>query len=212
MRKFAGPAGTVSRHVIESDALRTTCWATRRRASSTSTCRPAMTGAACRCWSISSASPAAAGPHQLGRLPREPAGAARPPDRRADAAGRRRLPRLLHPARRQPVHQLGRHRALGGLPDPRDAAGGRAALRLRRRWPPRRVRQELRRLRRDHARAAPFRHLGGGGLPLRRHGVRALLPARHAGGPARARRRRQLDRAVVAAARRRKKHRTAPSR
>jgi hypothetical protein len=54
----------------------------------------------------------------------------------------------------------------------------------------RRVRQKLRRIRRDHPRAAPLRHLGGRRLPLRRYGLRVVLSARYAGGPACARRRR----------------------
>ena len=65
----------------------------------------------------------------------------------------------------------------------------------------RRVRQEFRRLRRDHARAAPLRRLGGRGVPFRRYGLRALLSARHARRTARARRHGELDRALVAAAR-----------
>ena len=66
---------------------------------------------------------------------------------------------------------------------------------------PRCVRQELRRLWRDHARAAPLRYLVGRGMSFRRYGLRVVLSARHAGGPSRTRRRRQLDRALVAAAR-----------
>ena len=61
--------------------------------------------------------------------------------------------------------------ALGGFPAARDAAGDRAALRMRRRRAARRVRQELRRVWRDHPRAAPLRRLGGGGLSFRRYGL-----------------------------------------
>ena len=131
-------------------------------------------------------------------FPRERAGAARPADRRgADAAGRRRLPGLLHPRRRQPVHQLGRHRPLGGFPDHRAPRRRRGPLRLRRARAARRLRQELGRLRRDRARARPRRRLGGGRLPFRRHGLRALLPARHARHAARPRPRRGLARDLV---------------
>src|SRR5437660_4299965 len=51
--------------------------------------------------------------------------------------GRRRLPRLLHPARRQPVRQLGGDRREGGMSARRAAAGDGAALRLRRPRAPR---------------------------------------------------------------------------
>ncbi len=54
---------------------------------------------------------------------------------------------------------------------------------------------------RHYARAAPLRHLVGRGLSFRRYGLRVVLSARHAGGAARTRRRRELDRALVAAAR-----------
>src|SRR3546814_9236263 len=61
---------------------------------------------------------------QLEELRREPARAARPPHRRRrDAAGGRRLPRLLHAPGRQPVHQFRRDGPVGGYP----AAGGGAA-------------------------------------------------------------------------------------
>ena len=117
-------------------------------------------------------------PYELGWLPREPAGTARPADRgTAHATGCRRLPGLLHPARRQPVHQLGFHGRLGGLPVARDAAGNRAALRVWRCRASWRVRQELWRVRRHHARAAPLRHLGGRGLSFRRYGLRVVLSA-----------------------------------
>ena len=93
------------------------CWVIRWCALSMSTSRPGMTDKDCRCLWILSASRAAAFPYELGRLPREPAGTARPADRRtAHAAGRRRLSRLFHPARRQPVHQLSLDGCLGGLP------------------------------------------------------------------------------------------------
>jgi hypothetical protein len=65
--------------------------------------------------------------------------------------------------------------ALGGLPAARNAAGYRAALRMWRHRTPRRVRQELRRVWRAHARAAPLRHLGGRGLSFRRYGLRVVL-------------------------------------
>src|SRR5271165_1335481 len=52
----------------------------------------------------------------------------------------------------------------------------------------------------DMACVAPLRHLVGRGLSFRRYGLRVVLSARHAGCPARARRRRELDRALVAAA------------
>src|SRR3546814_5740820 len=52
---------------------------------------------------------------QLEELRREPARAARPPHRRRrDAAGGRRLPRLLHAPGRQPVHQFRRDGPVGG--------------------------------------------------------------------------------------------------
>src|SRR3546814_4470132 len=86
---------------------------------------------------------------QLEELRREPARAARPPHRRRrDAAGGRRLPRLLHAPGRQPVHQFRRDGPVGGYPAAGGGAAGRAALRLRRRRAARRVRQVLRRLRR----------------------------------------------------------------
>ena len=73
-------------------------------------------------------------PHQLEEFRRERAGAARPADRRGrDGPGRGRLPRLLHPARRQPVHQQRRAGALRGLSAPGGGAAGRAPLLLRRR-------------------------------------------------------------------------------
>src|SRR3546814_2290146 len=54
---------------------------------------------------------------QLEELRREPARAARPPHRRRrDAAGGRRLPRLLHAPGRQPVHQFRRDGPVGGYP------------------------------------------------------------------------------------------------
>src|SRR6266851_5617918 len=53
---------------------------------------------------------------------------------------------------------------------------------------------------REHPRAAPLRHLVGRGLSFRRYGLRIVLSARHAGGPTRTRRRRELDRALVATA------------
>jgi hypothetical protein len=47
--------------------------------------------------------------------PIKPAGTARPADLgTAHATRRRRLSRLLHPARRQPIHQLSFHGCLGG--------------------------------------------------------------------------------------------------
>ena len=48
------------------------------------------------------------------------------------AACRRRLSRLLHPARRQPVRQLGCHGCVGGFPAAGNAAGDRTAIRMRR--------------------------------------------------------------------------------
>src|SRR5258708_29901992 len=65
-----------------------------------------------------------------------------------------------------------------------------------------RVRQELWRIWRGHTRAAPLRHLVGRGLSLRRYGLRVVLSARNASSPARARRRWEFHRALVAAARR----------
>src|SRR5712692_1560827 len=64
---------------------------------------------------------------------------------------------------------------------------------------PRRVRQELWRVWRDHTRAAPLRHLVGRGLSLRRYGLRVVLSARYASGPACTRRSRKLHRALMAA-------------
>jgi hypothetical protein len=66
---------------------------------------------------------------------------------------------------------------------------------------PRRVWQELRRVWRHHARAAPLQHLVGRGLSFRRYGLRVVLSPRHAGGPTRTCQCRELDRALVAAAR-----------
>ena len=105
-----------------------------RRGSSTSTRRPASDGAGLpllgRPRRLHRRRP---GPHQLDRLSRERARAARPADRRGrDAAGGGRLPGLLHARRRQPVRQLGLDRPLGRLPDHRDAGGGRGPVRLRR--------------------------------------------------------------------------------
>src|ERR1700730_6294088 len=65
----------------------------------------------------------------------------------------------------------------------------RAALRMWRYRAARRVWQELRRVWRNHARAAPLRHLVGRGLSFRRYGLRVVLSAGHASGPARTRRR-----------------------
>ena len=112
MRKFFGPMGHVTRLTIESQVLRTICWAIRRRAPSTYMCRPVTMDKDYRCSSIWSASPAAASLTPTGRLPREHAGAPRSPDRRRTHATRRHcLPRLLHPPRRQSVHQLRIHGA-----------------------------------------------------------------------------------------------------
>ena len=64
-----------------------------------------------------------AGAHQLEEFRRERAGAAGPADRkRRDEALRRRLSRLLHQARRQPVHQFGDHGPLGRFPARRGGA------------------------------------------------------------------------------------------
>src|SRR5580692_2099769 len=66
------------------------------------------------------------------------------------------------------------------IADNREGFGNRRADRAdyhlaRRDAASRRLRQELRRVRRYHARAAPVRHLGGRGLPFRRYGFRAVL-------------------------------------
>src|SRR5271156_1607760 len=115
-------------------------------------------------------------------------------DRRTAHATRRRgLPRLLHSARRQPIHQLSLDGCLGGLPAAGNAARHRAALWMREGRTPRCVWQELGRIWRNHACAAPFRYLGGRSLSFRRYGLRALLSARHAGGLAHPRRRRELN-------------------
>jgi hypothetical protein len=81
-----------------------------------------------------------------------------------------------------------------------------STLRLWRERASRRLRQELWRVWRDHPCAAPLRHLGGCGLPSRRYVFRALLSARHASGPALARRRRELHRALVEKLEAAKKH------
>src|ERR1700720_2413854 len=78
---------------------------------------------------------------------------------------------------------------LGGLPAARNAAGNRAALQVWRYRAPRRVRQELWWVWRDHACAAPLRYLGGRGMSFRRYGLRVVLSARHASGPTCSRRR-----------------------
>src|SRR5258708_25431958 len=65
-------------------------------------------------------------PYELGRLPREPAGTARPADRRtAHVTCRRRLSLLLHPAPRPPKHQLTCHPCLGGISASPNAARDR---------------------------------------------------------------------------------------
>ena len=66
----------------------------------------------------------------------------------------------------------------------RDAAGSRAALRMWRYRTARRARQKLGRLWRDHACVASLRYLVGRSLPFRRYGLRVVLPARRASGPA----------------------------
>ena len=202
MRRFFGPTGAVSRVTVESQALKSNMLGDPSERAVDVYLPAGHDGQGLPLLvDLVGFTEQRPFPHQLGRLPREPAGAARPADRRtAHAAGRRRLSRLLHPARRQPVHQLRFAGRVGGLPAAGNAAGDRAALRMRRHRAPRRVRQEFRRVWRDHACAAPLRHLVGGGLSFRRYGLRAVLPARHAGGAARPRRRRQLDRALVAAA------------
>src|SRR5215813_12028475 len=75
-----------------------------------------------------------------------------------------------------------------------------------RRRAPRRVRQKLGRVWRDHPRIAPLRHLGRRSLSLGRYGLRGVLSARHAGSIARTDWGWELDREVVAAARSGQKH------
>src|SRR5262249_59728227 len=74
-----------------------------------------------------------------------------------------------------------------------------------RRRAPRRVREKLGRVWRDHPRIAPLRHLGRRSLSLGRYGLRGVLSARHAGSIARTDWGWELDREVVAAARSRQK-------
>ena len=137
------------------------------------------------------------GPHQLEGLHRECAGAAGPADRRRqDGAGGGRLPGLLFAPRRQSIHQLGRDGTLRGLSDPGDRALRRGPLLSRRPRQSRHLRQIVGRVRRHHPWPAPRRFLVGAGLPFRRHGVRALLSARHAEGAERTRQARPLDREV----------------
>ena len=136
-------------------------------------------------------SPAAVCATPTGWLSRKHAGAARSPDRR------RRMPPVVVAFpdcfTRIGGNQYVNSAAIGPWEDscctrccPRSSSASRCGG-AGQAW---RVRQELRRIRRHHARAAPFRRLGGGGMPLRRYGLRAVLSARHARDVARARRRR----------------------
>jgi hypothetical protein len=72
------------------------------------------------------------------------AGATGSPNRRAaHAASRGGFSGLLHPHRRQPVCQLGRHGSVGRLSYCRDAAIYRTAPWMRRRWTPWYLRQAM---------------------------------------------------------------------
>jgi hypothetical protein len=86
----------------------------------------------------------------------------------------RRLSRLLHPARREPVHQFGFDGCLGGLSAARNAAGNRAALQVWRCRAPRRCSAKAPGYG-AITRVAPLRHLVGCGLSFRRYGFRDLL-------------------------------------
>ena len=111
----------------------------------------------------------------------------------AMAAGRRRLPGLLHEAWRQPICRQCRDGTLGTLPHRRNAAASRGAIRLRRQGSARRLRQEFGRLRRDRPRDAPW-WIGmvRGRLSFGRHGLRTALPRRLPEGPATPRRTRHV--------------------
>ena len=100
------------------NASRAISLATRPAAASMSMCRRAMTDGTCRSWSISSAITAGGPAHTNWKNYGEnlPERLDRLIGDRRDAAGRRRLPRLLHPAWRQPVHRQRGHGPLGDLP------------------------------------------------------------------------------------------------
>ena len=190
MRKTTHPAGTVHRIVRrERGAEGQPAGRSDRRGPSTSTCRPASDGAGLPLL-VDLVGFTAGGPvhtNWIGFRENVP----------------ERLDRLIGEGQMPPVvvafpdcfTRVGGNQYVNSAATGRWAdflttellAGRRGPLRLRRDRAARRLRQELRRLRRDRACARPSRRLGRGRLPLRRHGVRALLPARHAGHAARAR-------------------------
>ena len=127
--------------------------------------------------------------HELEALRRQRARARGAPHPRAeDGAGDRRVSRLLHLARRQPVRQFVGDRRLRRLPDEGDHPVRRSRVphaRLAR--ASRLLRQVVGRLRRDHPRHEVREALGRDRRPLGRRVLRLRLPPRLAEHAERAR-------------------------